>query len=130
MGDGTPSFDEWVDYCFTRGHADFHADDEGPDSRACAARIRRFVDLDPNCLADYVVRLFSDPSGIAGRYTDDQIGAATWFLFGVASGYFQELRFEAVPEEMKIACMSSVATMYTELYDVVCCRRGADPHGH
>lgn len=122
-----PSFDEWVDYCFTKGYADFGCRERSPEYEAAEKREQRFCWLNPVILAEYVVRLFESPALIADRYTDDQIGEATWFLFGIASGYFQELWSEEVSIGRQIRCMKVVATMYTDLFDRVCCFRGTDP---
>ncbi len=119
-----PSFDEWVDYCFTRAHADFGAYARDDDARE---RSDRFGALDITTVARHLVRLFRSPAFIADQYTDDQIGAALWFLFGIGSGYFTELRDDAVPRDLQADCMASVSTLYAGLLDHVCCRRGTDP---
>lgn len=120
-----PSFDEWVEYCFTQGYADFRSADI--EDEAYVAREERFLGLDPVLLAGYIVRLFRAPSFIADRYTDEQIGQATWFLFGVASEYFSELIAAGIPQDLQVECITSMATLYTDLFDRVCGRRGEDP---
>ncbi len=127
-----PSFEEWVEYCFTQGYSDFNSSSKAEDSVAADERFERaerFVSLDPPLLASYVAKLFRTPSFVASRDTDDQIGDGTWFLFGVASSYFCELRSRQVPKRLQIECMSSVTTMYTDLFDRVCCKRGTDLDG-
>ncbi len=122
----TPSFDAWVEYCFTGGYHDFHAGHGSPER----CEYERWTEgLEPPTLAEFVVRLFRSPAFIADRYTDDQIADATWFLFGCASGYFHVLRSDAVPRSLQIEYTASVATLYTELFDRVCCKRGANPDG-
>ena len=107
-GDREPGFDEWVDYCFTRGYSDFHADWEGPDAAELEAREDRFLRLDPPLLASHMIKLLESPEFIVDRYADDQIGDAVWFLFGVASGYFHDLRSEALDLGTQVACLRSV----------------------
>jgi hypothetical protein len=124
-----PTFDEWVEYSFTHGHADFHAKPGSPDYDVSESRAGRFLVLRPEILARFVIRLFRAPAFIADRYDDDQIASAIWFLFGIASEYFHDLRSPAVPRDLQVECISSVATLYTDLFDLVCCRRGTDPEG-
>ncbi len=124
-----PSFEEWVAYCFTQGWADFHARAGSPEYEQAQLRTQRFANLEPALLARYVIRLFRDPAAVAARYADNQIGNATWFLFGVASGYFQYLPSDPVPRDLQIECIASVATLYTDLFDRFCCKRGAEPDG-
>lgn len=124
-----PSFEDWVEYCFTLGYGDFHAGPKLSDYEQVEARLRRFVELPPALLAKYVIRLFRDPAFIAERYRDDRIGDATWFLFGIPSEYFRALRTDAVSHQRQSTCISTVTALYTELYDRVCCERGADPGG-
>ena len=51
MGDGPiPTFEEWVDYCFRQGYADFHA-----KYASVRARVERFVLLPVDVLAGYVI---------------------------------------------------------------------------
>jgi hypothetical protein len=129
MTSATPSFDEWVEYCFTQGYADFRLECGSPGYDEADSRAERFVGLDPRTLAGYLRRLFSAPAALAERYTDGQIAGATWFLFGCASEYFSALRSAVVPPDEQVACMASVATLYTDLYDRICCKRASDPDG-
>jgi len=121
-----PSFDEWVTYCFTYGHGDFSG--TSPDGEeAVAAREARFFGMNAALLTQYLTRLFEAPAFIADRYTDDQIAEATWFIFGCGSGYIGDMRSGAVPQELQARCMRSITTLYTDLFDRVCGRRGTDP---
>ena len=142
MDEPTPSFEEWETYCFTQGCADFNAKPTHHGYNESELRLERFTTFDPRTLAEYISRLFRNPSALAERYTDDQIGDATWFLFGVASEYFHTLRCAgdaseyvralvcaAVPPDAQIECIASVTTLYAELYHRVCCQHGADPSG-
>lgn len=122
-----PSFDDWVEYCFTQGNADFHFRYGSPGYEEVEKRIEKFCDLDPIVLADYIAALFESHGFIAQRYSDEQIAEATWFLFGVASSYFSVLFSKAVPNETQVRCMELVATFYTDLFDLVCGKRGTDP---
>ncbi|MGD8450584.1 MAG: hypothetical protein PVJ57_02100 [Phycisphaerae bacterium] len=124
-----PSFDEWVEYCFTQGHADSSVESGAPGYGEIMTRWSRFTDFEMRVLPEYITRLFRSPAFLADRYSDDQIGDGTWFLLGVESEYFLKLWFLPVGPDIQIECMSSVATLYTELYDRVCCKRGTDPGG-
>jgi hypothetical protein len=129
----TPSFDEWVEYCFTQGYPDFHSEYGSPGYDAVEARTERFVRLDPTVLATYMVQLFRSPGFVADRYSDDQIGDAVWFLFGCASEYFKDLYYPysaAISPSLQIDAISAVATLYTDLFDHVCCKRRLDPDGY
>lgn len=123
---GSPTFEEWVAYCFTLGYADFHADPGGPACDALAARERRFLCLPPQQLGAYLARLFRAPAFLAQRYTHDQIADAIWFLFGVGSSYFHDIRYGELPPDLQVEVIASVATLYTDLFDVVCGARDAD----
>jgi hypothetical protein len=127
-GHDTPTFDEWVEYCFTRGEREFRDDPDLPamsDPRAS----NRFHCMAPIVMAEYFIKLFESPGFVAERYTDDQVADGVWFIFGVSSGYFHDVFSEPVPEALQVRCMSSVLTMYTDLFDRVCCKHGADPEG-
>lgn len=127
--DAVPTFDEWVEYSFTLGYSDFHAKYDSPGYGEVELREQRFVNLAPDVLARYFIQLFESPQFIADRYSDDQIDSAIWFLFGCGSEYFEELWSDAVSKEQQIKCMTSVVTIYTELFDHICCKRAADPDG-
>ena len=121
-----PSFDEWVGYCFTHGYADFAG--TSTDSEAVRdARELRFGSIDPITVTQYMVRLFESPSFIIDRYDDDAIAAATHYIFGIPSGYFHLARSDDVPQELQVRCIRALTTMYRDLFDRVCGRRGADP---
>ncbi len=122
-----PSFDDWVEYCFTQGNVDFHFRYGSPGYEEVEKRIEKFCDLDPIVLADYIAALFESPGFIAQRYSDEQIAEATWFLFGAASCYFGDLFSKTVSNETQVRCMELVATFYTDLFDLVCGKRGTDP---
>ncbi|MCA9277545.1 MAG: hypothetical protein H6815_02005 [Phycisphaeraceae bacterium] len=125
--DQTPTFEEWVEYCFTQGYADFSGYSEDIDTPAADVREIRFHRIHDETLTDYLIRLFVAPEFIADRYTDDQIADATWFLFGIASSYLHHVRESIVPVEKQITCLRAVASMYLNLYDKVCGDRGRSP---
>lgn len=122
-----PSFDDWVEYSFTQGYADFHFRYGSPGYEEAEDRAEKFCGFDPIVLADYITTLFISPGFIAQRYSDEQIADATWYLFGVESSYFSDLFSKAVPNETQVLCMDLVATFYTDLFDLVCGKRGTDP---
>lgn len=121
--DSIPTFDEWVTYCFTQGHADFHADDSPLGEDRC----KRFLSIPDPTLAEYSLRLFLSPSFIADEYTDQQIADGVWFIFGRTSEYPHQWFSADVPKELQIRIMQSIAMMYTGLFDRVCNARGAKP---
>lgn len=125
-----PSFDDWVEYCFTQGYADFNFGSGGSGYEEADVRADKFCCFDPIVLADYVTTLFGSPGFIAQRYSDQQIADATSYLFGLASSYFSYLFSKAVPDETQVRCMDLVATLYTDLFDLVCGKRGTDPDTH
>src|SRR5437868_416167 len=106
-----PTFEEWSDYCFTRGYADFHRRSDELHS-AANDRLRRFIALSPTPLAEYLVRLFENAMELRTKYTPDQIGEATRFIFGraMASEYFCIVRSPATPRDLQVRCYDSVLT--------------------
>jgi hypothetical protein len=127
QGAGEPSFDEWVEYCFTDGYRDFCGWADEPDD-VVTAREERYHTFAPRTITSYLTRLFESPGFIADRYTDEQIADATWFIFGSsASSYIHDARSPGVPREEQVRCLASVATMYTRLFDRVCGERGSNP---
>lgn len=125
MTQPVPSYDEWADYSFTRGYADFASVDDTDDERI--ERFERFVNIASPVLAGYIVRLFQSPEFLANRYTDNQIGNAVHFLFGTASEYFHKVRESSVEPALQVECYQSVETLYLRLFDRVCCNRGRNP---
>ena len=127
MTDRTPpSFDEWVNYCFTQGHGDFSGT-SSDDEEVVQAREARFFSMGPSLLTTYLTTLFESPSFVAERYTDNQIAEATWFLFGCGSGFIGDMRRGAVRQDLQVRCVRSITTLYTDLFDRVCGRHGTDP---
>src|SRR5262245_19252010 len=121
-----PGFDEWVNYCFTQGYVDFSNPPEEDDDK-WERRRTRFLSLPGSVLASYMTGLFNSCAHLADGYSDQQIAGATWFLFGIASGYFHSIRDVQVPVAVQVRCYRAVATTYIDLYDRVCGDRGQDP---
>lgn len=121
-----PSFDQWVQYAFTKAVDDFW-ERSGDVEDVVRFREASFLDLDPVCVTEYLTRLFESPAFIADRYSNDQIADATSFLFGIGSEYFLEVQSNAVPADLQARCIRSVTRLYTDLYDRVCGQRGTDP---
>ena len=119
-----PSFEEWVEYCFVHGQRDFNGTSKD-SPEAIEQRENRFLLMDRVLVVGYLTRLFEKPSFIADRYTDDQIADATWFLFGHGS-QFISFKGLNVAEDAQARCIRAVATLYTDLFDRVCGRRGTD----
>lgn len=130
MAEQIPTFEEWVEDCFTYANQDFrnYGEAEGEEFAAIEARGQRFAIPNPS-LTEYAIRLFSDPGFIADQYTDEQIAEATWFLFGTGSEYFHDFRAKDVGQDKQIEAIRSVRTMYTDLYDRVCNKQGTEPDG-
>lgn len=121
-----PSFDDWVRYSFTKAADDFW--DRSHDAEdVVRSREALFLDIEATCITQYLTRLFESPAFIANRYSDDQVADATSFLFGIGSEYFVDVQSSKVPADMQVRCIRSLATLYTDLYDRICGRRGTDP---
>lgn len=121
-----PSFDDWVQYTFTKAADDFW-ERSGDSEDVVRSREIAFLDLDAVCVTQYLTRLFESPAFVADRYSDDQIAGATSFLFGIGSEYFLDVQSRKVPADLQVRCIRSLTTLYTDLYDRVCGRRGSDP---
>lgn len=116
-----PAFDAWVHYCFTLGGPDFkRAGDEDDIQR----REETYVCIDPRVIAEFLCRLFNSCEELVDRYSPDTLGAGTWFIFGVGSGFFHEVRESVVPAELQVEVYSTMARMYTHCFDKLCNRRG------
>ncbi|MCW5768956.1 MAG: hypothetical protein KIT19_09750 [Phycisphaeraceae bacterium] len=122
----TPTFDEWVTYCFTQGQDDFSGTSPDGDE-AANARTEKFLGMSPLLLTTYLTQLFESPSFVAKRYTDKQIAQATWFIFGHGSCYIGDMRRGDIPPELQVRCVRSITTLYTDMFDRVCGRHGTDP---
>jgi len=136
-----PTFEEWIEYCFTQGSSDFVADcrnepqrnHDGPtDPEALAelvrldqqrqARVDRFASIPPRVLAEYLTRLFESPAFIASRYSDEYMADGVWHIFGLESESICIACQDEVPLEVQRRMLRSIATIYRELFDPVCCR--------
>lgn len=122
----SPSFDEWVHYCFTLGYADFNGSSSDSDE-VVDARRDRFCNMDRQLLTSHLIRLFESPAFLVGHYTSDQIADATWFIFGVGSEFFHALRSESVPADLQVRAYLAMKTMYTDLFDRICGRGVSQP---
>lgn len=123
-----PTFDEWVEYSFTQGHADFEACSAAGEPDAAMERAARFVDdLPAELLARYVLRLFEDPVWVGQRYNERQIAEWIWYFFGIATQTLRTLYEAPLEQDLQIRCVHSVATVYTDLFDSLCCDRGRRP---
>lgn len=110
----TPSFEDWVDYCFTNGYRDFN---EGLVDSTYSL-------VDPPLLAEYLGKLFADPAPICEHYLDEFIAGGIWFIFGAASEYMHRASRPVVPLDRQRHWLSSVSTMYRKLFFWRC-----DDHG-
>lgn len=122
---GVPTFEDWVDYVFTFGYPDFAGTSNLDDESQLARQLR--YQLQPMVEIEYLTRLFEAPAFVADRFSDQQIGEATWFIFGVGSGYMERVRSDRVPLEPRVRCVRAIATTYTDLFDRVCGLRGEEP---
>lgn len=121
-----PSFEEWVEYCFAQAYRDWSGQSTD-EPEVIEARERRFVWEAAPWIADNLARLFESPAFLADRYSDEQIADATWFVFGISSQYIAHVRNGPGSKDAQARCIRSVATMYTDLFDRVCCERGTQP---
>ena len=121
--ESVPSFEQWRDYCLTQAYADWASSyDQAADERQA-----RIGALEPACLTRYLTRLLREPADLAECYSDDQIGVAIWYLFGIPSGYFAKIQDSQIDPRLQIECYFAVETFYTDLLDRVCCKHGAEP---
>jgi hypothetical protein len=117
-----PSFHEWVRFCFG------DAIQTRPKSEASIHdRSRRYHHLDTPLLMQYLTQLFEAPAWISREFSDFQVAQATWFIFGNESGYFERVRGANASKDEQIRCLRAIGTLYTDLYDRLCGRRGTDP---
>ena len=119
-----PSFEEWSDYCVRLGWADFSGT-SGDSDEVVRARELQFQSLPAPVLAEYLVRLFENSRLLADRYSADQLGDATWFIFGCGSQYFGKLSAVETPKALQVRCFAAVGRLYLDLFDVLCNRRRA-----
>lgn len=118
-----PGFQEWAEYCFTLGHADFHATGD----KAAGERHGRFTRLEARTAVEYLTRLFEAPEWIAEKYSDQQIADGIWFIFGVGSMHLASAWSPDVLPDDAVRCWRSISNLYLRLFDRVCGRRGAEP---
>lgn len=121
-----PTFEQWREYCFTQGHADFSTFDDA----AASERAERFLSIPAPTAADYLCTLFENAAALEALYTPDQIGDATWFIFGVGSGYFGDIRCQGASHDQQVRVYGSMLRMYTDLYDRLCNQRGRSLDDH
>ena len=119
-------FEAWVEYCFTSGYTDFNGYSGHYDGDLVAALARHdaFVLVPAATTASHMIRLFEDPRFIVDTYNDQQIGDATWFIFGMAGQCFVRAMSEEVEAFEQVRLLRAIETMYVECFDRVCCMRG------
>lgn len=122
MGQDKPSFEEWVEYCFTCAYDDFHG---RGDPAAIESRDERFATLEPLDVAEYLCALFEASATLIERFSVEQLAAGTWFIFGVGSCYFGEIREPGVPVELQAAAYRETSRMYLECFELLCNEGGA-----
>lgn len=115
------TYEGWIEYAFTRGYAEFN----DPDN--FALQPSPYLLLNPSTVAEYMHRFCADPPEIELMFSDDQIGDGIWFLFSIASGYWEAIRFDGVDPAIQARCVASVANLYTRCFDRLCCKHGAEP---
>jgi hypothetical protein len=119
-------FEAWVEYCFTHGQADFHGYSGHYDGDLVAALARHdaFAEVPAATTASHMIRLFEDPGFIVDTYNDQQIGDATWFIFGMSGSRLERVLSAEVAPEVQVRLLHAIETMYVECFDRVCCMRG------
>ncbi len=127
MGGGeTPSFEEWANYCFTQGLDDFRCVEPAAQA-AIEARERRFCRLEPHLLAAYLTELFQRPPEFFDRFTDAELAAGVWFIFGISSEYMGALMYGDLPDVARTECVQSISSFFTNVLDQACGDHGRDP---
>lgn len=119
-------FEAWVEYCFTSGYADFMRSSSPNDSffEAKEARHEAFTQMSAARVVAHMIRLFEDPGVIVDKYDEQQIGDATWFIFGIGGQCFVRAMSEEVEASEQVRLIRAIETMYVECFDRVCCMRG------
>lgn len=98
----TPDFETWVDACFTR-----------PQDEELWERWQ----LPGDKLADYLARLFENPSFLGDKYTRKQLGDGIWWICGCVSGFFHSAMDDSVPDDARHRWIRAIGTLYTNLFD-------------
>lgn len=111
---GELSHDDWIEYVFGRevpfyGVAWYHQADADWWSPT------------PQQAIQYLTRLFQAPDRLAGQFTDGQIGQGLYYLVdNGAGGYCRFLTDDAVPLDLRVACISAMATLFARLFHPRC----------
>jgi hypothetical protein len=111
MKGATPTFEQWAEYCFTQGYADFQSCNP-PHNGASLERERRFVDLPPETIGQFLIKLLQAPAFLSDQYSDEQIAEGIWFVFGHPSSFFLQV-WDDAPLDLQVECMSAASTAYT-----------------
>lgn len=128
--DMTPSFEQWVDYCFAQGPADSKVKHKDLGYEAAQRRLDLYAAIPAELLVGHFKRLFETPELLANHYSDDQIAAGLWFALGVSGQFVDQIIDDADVDELDVAAaLRAVPTFYVELLDRLCCRHGTDPDG-
>lgn len=126
MSDGTPErtkpgFDEWVDYCFTRGMSDFwDFDPKNPEMARCVD------DIATDTLVDHLVLLFEGPYEHLGRFNDRQIAEGIRFILGMPSEFFplfydeQVGTYQNATPDQSIRVYRALSDFFVDYLDTVC----------
>ncbi|UYV14138.1 MAG: hypothetical protein NCW75_07555 [Phycisphaera sp.] len=115
------TYEGWIEYAFTRGYAEFMHPQAGPRGA------NPYLEPEPATVARYMHRFCGEPPELETMFSDDQIGDGVWFLFGVGSGSWEDIRFSGIDPAMQARCVASVANLYTRCFDRLCCGHGTDP---
>ncbi len=118
-GSGVLEYGDWLENCWTRGRVEFQS---GPSEVGEKAET-----LPAPVLAEYLVRMFGRAGDLRGRYSRDQLAEGTWFLFGIASGYFGTIREPEVPARLQAEVYAGMFRLYAEVYDHLCNGDGTSP---
>ncbi len=106
-----PSYDEWVEYCFTKGLSDFPAPHDNSD-------VLRFVyEIDPLTLVGHIIRLFEQPEFLLDRYSPDDIGRGVAFIVGVPSEYLAVIYKKQFDDAQRSRVYQAVASLYEHCMD-------------
>lgn len=111
----TPTFEQWIDHCFHKGRALNLDVPELPNEPS------------PQVLASYMRRLFQNSTGCLEVRTSDEIASGLWYIFGINSNYWWEVRSPAVPELEQAETVLSIAKFYRDFLDHRCDDSGRFP---
>ncbi len=76
--------------------------------------------IDDVTIAGFLLRLFSAPAFLFGRYSKRQIADGISRICSINSSWLRDARSQAVPKDMQVQWVRAIATLYRDLFAVAC----------